>query len=57
MNAMALADASTLFSKIANTLTKKAFSSENEAFEAIERATNRQLKSSRTMYGLALLLA
>ncbi|EGZ22277.1 hypothetical protein PHYSODRAFT_557937 [Phytophthora sojae] len=49
INAMALANSSTLFSKLAKTFTKKSYSSENEAFEAIERATNRQLKSSRTM--------
>ncbi|KAL4155667.1 hypothetical protein PRNP1_007774 [Phytophthora ramorum] len=49
VNAMALANSSKLFCKLAETLTKKSFSSGNEAFEAIERATNRKLKSSKTM--------
>lgn len=46
---MALADSSALFCKLAEALTKKSFSSGNEAFEAIERATNRKLKTSKTM--------
>ncbi|EEY54890.1 uncharacterized protein PITG_08455 [Phytophthora infestans T30-4] len=49
VNAMALADSSALFCKLAGALTKKSFSAGNEAFEAIERATNRELKSSKTM--------
>ncbi|ETK82978.1 hypothetical protein F441_11976 [Phytophthora nicotianae CJ01A1] len=49
VNAMALADSSALFCKLAEALTKKSFSSGNEAFEAIERATNRKLKTSKTM--------
>ncbi|CAH0473883.1 unnamed protein product [Peronospora belbahrii] len=49
VNAMALADSSTLFCKLAEALTRKSFSSGNEAFEAIERATARRLKSSKTM--------
>ncbi|KAL3670397.1 hypothetical protein V7S43_004715 [Phytophthora oleae] len=49
VNAMALADSSTLFCKLAEALTNKSFSSGNEAFEAIERATTRRLKSSATM--------
>ncbi|POM76011.1 Cell division control protein [Phytophthora palmivora] len=49
VNAMALADSSTLFCKLAEALTKKAFSNGNEAFETIERVTTRKLKSSKTM--------
>ncbi|RLN59280.1 hypothetical protein BBJ28_00013439, partial [Nothophytophthora sp. Chile5] len=49
VNAMALADSSTLFCQLAETLTNKSFSNGDAAFEAIERATNRKLKSSRTM--------
>jgi hypothetical protein len=49
---MALTDSSKLFCSLAQALTNKAFSSSNEAFEAMERKTNRKLKSSRTMYVL-----
>ncbi|KAF4317782.1 hypothetical protein JM18_006577 [Phytophthora kernoviae] len=49
INAMALADSTTLFCQLAQTLTSKQFANGNEAFEAIERATNRRLKTSRTM--------
>ncbi|KAG3081885.1 hypothetical protein PI124_g19138 [Phytophthora idaei] len=49
VNAMALANSSALFCKLAGALTKKSFSSGNEAFEAIERVTTRTLKSSKTM--------
>ncbi|RMX62997.1 hypothetical protein DD238_007160 [Peronospora effusa] len=49
VNAMALADSSALFCKLAETLTRKSFSNGNEAYEAIERATARRLKTSKTM--------
>ncbi|KAI9914104.1 hypothetical protein PsorP6_006368 [Peronosclerospora sorghi] len=48
-NAMAFADSSMLFRKLAEALTQKSFSSGNEAFEAIEHATNRQFKTSKTL--------
>uniref|UniRef100_M4BC41 ORC1/DEAH AAA+ ATPase domain-containing protein n=1 Tax=Hyaloperonospora arabidopsidis (strain Emoy2) TaxID=559515 RepID=M4BC41_HYAAE len=49
VNAMALAGSSTLFCKLAEALTTKPFSSGSQAFEAIERATTRRLKTSKTM--------
>ncbi|KAG7397762.1 AAA ATPase [Phytophthora boehmeriae] len=49
INAMALADSKKLFCQLAQTLTNKQFVNGNEAFEVIERATNRRLKTSRTM--------
>ncbi|CAI5743794.1 unnamed protein product [Peronospora destructor] len=49
VNAMALADSSALFCKLAEALTRNSFSNGNEAFEAIVRATARRLKTSKTM--------
>ncbi|CEG49158.1 cell division control protein 6 homolog [Plasmopara halstedii] len=49
VNAMTLAGSCALFCKLAKDLTNESFSNGNEAFEAIERATTRELKSSKTM--------
>ncbi|CAI5741472.1 unnamed protein product [Hyaloperonospora brassicae] len=49
VNAMTLVNSSALFCKLAEALTKKSFSHGSQAFEAIERATTRRLKTSKTM--------